>query len=45
MTIQHINDDKCLKIMLKIKMLNSLMIINLQVIIDNAFYILKKSVK
>ena len=45
MIIQHVNNDECLKIMLKIKILNSLMIINLQVIINNAFCILKKSVK
>ena len=45
MTIQYVNDDECLKIMLKIKMLSLLIIMSLQVIIDNALCILKRSVK
>ena len=45
MIIQHINDNKCLKITLKIKMSSLLMIMSLQVIIDNALHILKRLVK
>ena len=44
-TIQHINNDECLKIVLKIKMSSSLMIINLWIIIDNALYTLKELIK
>ena len=29
MKIQHINDDECMKIVLKVKVLNSLLIMNL----------------
>ena len=45
MAIQCINDDECLKVMLKVKMSSSLMIMSLQVIINNAFHILKKLIK
>ena len=45
MTIQHVSSDKCLKIVLKTRMLSWLIIMNLQVIIDNAFHILKKLIK
>ena len=45
MAIQHINDDEYLKIVLKVKMSSLLMIMNLQVIINNAFCILKELIK
>ena len=45
MTIQCVNDDKCLKITLKIKISSLLMIMNLQIIINNALHILKKLIK
>ena len=40
-----VNDNECLKIILKVKMPNLLMIMNLWIIIDNAFCILKRLVK
>ena len=45
MAIQHISDDECLKITLKVRMLSLLMIMNLQIITNNALHILKESVK
>ena len=45
MIIQHIDNDECLKITLKIKMLSLLMIMSLWIITDNAFHILKESAK
>ena len=45
MKIQHVNDNECMKVTLKIKVLSLLLIMNLQVIINNALCIMRKLAK
>ena len=43
--IQCVNDDECMKIILKIKVLSLLLIMNLQVIINSALCIMRELTK